>query len=308
MKKIIIALLIFEYSLSSSYSFNRLSPDSVVMKNGTCYHGLIIKRSAKEILLQQSLGEKTIQRSEIERIDDSGKSMIYFDDLVDPNKAPPWRMMVQDLRCNDAIKSFVQIPATRIEEGYLRNVPYLSFHINKHAEMNVYGDPKDPACVELGIYARGEKLQAFQEIARDFFAGYISSRSALATFYSLNLKGDEKRSGKFIFKIMPPQDPQSLGAWWISIYDPKRLEKARLSNAAYQKVTLPATKVRTKNGTLQKNLQKKYQAFLAASMLHLFGKVPGFLGFYRDENNQLKILPFHAPAINGEKLPSRPSP
>jgi hypothetical protein len=297
MKQIIFALFFFGFSLITSDALNRLSPDYVVMKDGTRYEGLIIKSNAQEIILQQSLGERTIKRADVQRINDADKSMVYFADLVDPDKAPSWRMMVQDLRCNDAIKSFFQIPATSINEGYLKNVPYISFHINKHGEMNVYGNPKDPACVELGIYARGEQLKKFQEIAREFFAGYISSRAALATFYSLNFNGDEKRTGKFIFKIMPPTEPDSLGAWWISIYDPVRLAKARVSDAEYQKVTLPFYVIRKKDGTLQNNLETKYHAFLASSMMTLFGKLPGFHGFYRDGENELKVIPFTLPAL-----------
>lgn len=264
------------------------------MKDGTRYEGLIIKSDAKEIVLQQSLGERTINKAYVQRINDADKTMVYFADLVDPDKAPSWRMMVQDLRCNDAIKSFVQIPATSIDEGYLKNVPYISFHVNKHGEMNVYGNPQDPACVELGIYAQGEHLKRFQEIARGFFAGYISSRSALAIFYSLNLNGDEKRSGKFIFKIMPPTEPDSLGGWWISAYDPIRLAKARVSDDEYKKLTLPSHEVRMKDGTLRKDLELKHHTFLTASMMRLFGKLPGFHGFYRDGENELKIVPFNS--------------
>lgn len=292
MKQIILILLFLNACLGISYGLDRLSPDYVIMKDGTRYEGLIIRSNAKEIVLQEFLGERTINKASVQRINNADKSMVYFADLVDPDKAPPWRMMVQDLRCNDNIKSFFQIPATRINEGYLKNVPYLSFQVNKHGEMNVYGNPKDPACVELGSYARGERLEKFQELARDFFAGYISSRSALDTFYSLNLKGDEKRVGKFIFKIKPPSESDSFGAWWISIYDPVRLAKARLSDAEYQKLTLPSYEIRHKDGTLQKSRKLQHHDFLKTSMMDWFGKLPGFYGFYRDGTNQLKVVPY----------------
>jgi len=292
MKQIILLLLFLNAFLGTSYGLDHLSPDFVIMKDGTRYEGLIIKNNANELVLQQPLGERTINKASIQRINDADKSMAYFADLVDPDKAPPWRMMVQDLRCNDNVKSFFQIPATRIDEGYLKNVPYLSFQVNNHGEMNVYGNPKDPACVELGSYARGERLEKFQELAREFLAGYISSRSALATFYSLNLKGEEKRAGKFIFKIKPPTESDSFGAWWISIYDPERLAKARLNDAEYQKLTLPFDQIRNKNGVLKKNRELQHHDFLQTSMMDWFGKLPGFYGFYRDGANQLKVVPY----------------
>lgn len=300
-KRVILVLCVLCLYSSCSYGFDQLSPDYVMMKDGTRYEGLIIKNDAKTIILQQPLGERTISKASVERINNAHKSMVYFADLMDPDKAPPWRMMVQDLRCDDRIKSFVQIPATRITQGYLRNVPYLSFHINAHGEMNIYGNPDDPACVELGIYCRGEQLRQFQELARNFLAGYISSRAALAIFYSLNLKQDEKRSGKFIFKIMPPSEPDSFGGWWISIYDPKRLQQARISDAKYQKITLPSHEIRKKDGTLQKSMNLPDHAFLTKSMMAWFGKLPGFYGFYRNGDNELNVIPFTSSSMEERK-------
>ncbi len=291
MKKLMLwGLILFLFIGTDSYSFNRFDTDRVIMKDGTVQEGLIVKNDAIAIVLEQPTGDRIIKKYDIQRIDDANKDLSYFADLANHDKAPPWRMMVQDMRCNDAIKSFFQIPATRISTGYLRNVPYLSFHINKHAEMNIYGNPRDPACVEIGTYERGEKLKRFQEIARQFLAGYISSRKSLGTLYHLNLRGDEKRSGKFVYKIMPPSDPQSLGGWWISIYDPVRLEKARVNDALYDQMTLRSDEIREKNGRLKNDLEAKYQQFLNSSMMRWIGKLPGFRGFYRDGNNQLKVM------------------
>jgi hypothetical protein len=156
--------------------------------------------------------------------------------------------------------------------------------------MNIYGNPKDPACVELGIYARGERLKRFQEIARQFFAGYIGSRSDLATLYHLNLSGDEQRAGKFIYKVQPSSDPHSYGAWWLSIYDPVRLKRDRVSDALYNKMTLPSDKIREKDGKLQRMWEEQYRQLLNYTMTHLLGKSPNFHGFYRDSQNRLQLL------------------
>jgi hypothetical protein len=271
-------------------AFNRLAPDRVIMKDGSIQEGLIIRNNSTTVVLEQASGDHIIKKCDIERIDDAHKSLSYFADLANRDKAPPWRMMVQDMRCNDAVKSFIQIPPTNINGGYLKNVPYLSFHINQHGEMNIYGNPKDPACVEVGSYEHGEKLRQFQEIARQFLAGYIGSRQGLATLYHLHLRGDEQRVGKFIYKVQPASDPDSNGGWWISIYDPIRLEKARVSDEVYKKMTLPSYDIRDKNGKLHRDLEKKYRQFLNVTMIRWLGKLPGFHGFYRDGQNKLQIL------------------
>lgn len=291
MKKTIFSFLILlSLAIVPSYSFNKLTPDRIIMKNGTIEEGLIVKNDALSVVLEQSTGDRIIKKHDILRIDDANKDLSYFADLANHDKAPPWRMMVQDMRCNDAVKSFMQIPATRISNGYLRNVPYLSFHVNKHWEMNIYGNPRDPVCVELGAYERGARLRYFQMIARQFLAGYIGSREGLSTLYHLDLCGDQQRIGKFIYRIMSPSDPESNGGWWISIYDPVRLKKARVSNALYDQMTLPSHEIREKNGKLKNDLEVKYQQFLNSSMIRWIGKLPGFRGFYRDGQNKLQIL------------------
>jgi hypothetical protein len=51
------------------------------------------------------------------------------------------------------ITSLRQIPATVVDKGVMRNVPYLSFQSGDY-ELNVYGDPDNPAGVEIGIHRR----------------------------------------------------------------------------------------------------------------------------------------------------------
>ncbi|HLB33240.1 MAG: hypothetical protein A3F67_03615 [Verrucomicrobia bacterium RIFCSPHIGHO2_12_FULL_41_10] len=292
-KNIIIILLSLLMSCTAGQSFDRLFPDTIIMNDGTQYRGLIIKNNAKEVVLQEKKTEITLSKAAIKRIDDTNSTMAYFADLVDSNKAPCWRMMVQDLRCNDAVKSFIQIPATTINKGYLKNVPYLSFHVNQRGEMNIYGDPNNPACVELGAYLRGARLKKFQELARSFFAGYISSRSGIATLYQLNLnspKGNEKRLGCFIYKVMSPSEPEAHGGWWISIYNPVLLAKARVSDEEYHRITLPCHEVRTKDGLVRHDIEEKHGRFLNKSMMRWLGKIPGLRGFYRNGDDELRVV------------------
>jgi len=91
-------------------------PDTVFMNDGTAKHGLIIRNDPDEVVLQQRMGEVVIPKVFIRRIDDEVND-VYFADMVKPGKLPPWRMIVSDLRSDDSIRSFRQIPATTIEKG-----------------------------------------------------------------------------------------------------------------------------------------------------------------------------------------------
>lgn len=292
-KLLLIAVLLFlnsSFALVLDPGLNPFEPDVVTMKDGTRYRGLIVKNSAKKITLEQKEGEISFLKSDIARIDDVGKNMIAFTGLVPPGELPPWRMMVQDFRNNDAVQSFYQIPAARINYGYLKNIPYLSYAVNRFSEFDIFGDPDHPVCVAFAAYSPLLSKKKFQQVARQFLAGYMSSRADIATLYHLNWNGDEQRSGNLIFKVTPPSARGAHRAWWLSIYDPSRLEKARVSDEQYKKMTMPYIQLRNVIGLLRPDLGNNHKKFLDNMTLHWVGKLPDLQGFYRTSKNQLKLI------------------
>ena len=267
----------------------RLNPDTVVMNNGRELHGMIVKNDALKVVLQQRMGEVEILKKYIRRIEDEGDAGVYFADVVDKGKLPPWRMIVQDLRTDDNIHTFRQIPATTIDNGFLKNIPYLSFRINSHTEMNVYGNPEDPVCLEFGVYEHGGQITRFKKIIRAYLAGCLNSRAEIAALYALNEKGDERQVGELRFRITPPNAPDAYGGWWIQVYEPKRIDGARISDAEYRKATLPFNEVNTANGKLRDDQTLKHDKFLSDTMMKWSEMIPGLRGFYRDKDGELKL-------------------
>jgi len=274
----------------SSELESRLSPDTIFMNDGRVLHGLIVRNDAKVVTLQQRKGEVEIPKAYIRRIDDEPDSGVYFASIVDPNKLPPWRMIVQDLRSDDSIKFFRQIPATTVESGYFKNIPYLSFRINKRVEMNVYGNPEDPVGIEFGIYERGEKITNFKKIIRAYLAGVLQSREEIKALYKLDEKGGKTKVGRFIFEITPPTAPDSNGGWWLSIYEPGRLDQARVSDAEYKKITLPFNVVNNSSGELRRDRINSFDHFLSKTKDAWSGIIPDLRGFYRDSMGQLALI------------------
>lgn len=268
----------------------RLLPDTIVMNDGKVLHGLIIKNDAENVTLQQENGEVEIPKAYIRRIDDQVHSSAFFTDIADPGTLPPWRMIVGDLRTDDNIKSFRQIPATAIDNGYLKNIPYLSFKINQRVEMNVYGDPNHPVCLEFGIYERGERITEFKKIIRAYLAGILTARHEVSALYSLDEKGGKCRVGKFTFMVTPPTAPDAYGGWWISIYDSKRLDGERVSDGQYAKVTLPFHEVNRANGVLRGDRATTFDHFLDAPGMHWNSLIPDLQGFYRNSMGQLELI------------------
>ena len=161
--------------------------------------------------------------------------------------------MVNDLGNNDAIQSLEQIPATHIDSGYLQNIPYLSFRINELVEMNIYGDPDDPAVVEFGVYGRLASHDKTRRVLRSFLAGFLSSRREVQAIYAIPFTGGQECLEDFCIKITPASAPDAYGAWGISHYNPKKLEADRLDSASYAKLTRPFGRIVDTSGRVKRD-------------------------------------------------------
>lgn len=282
--------------LHAADSQANLDPDTIFMNDGTSKRGLIIRNDPTEVILQQRMGEVTIPKAYIRRIDDEAND-VYFAEMVKPGKLPPWRMIVMDLRSDDSIRSFRQIPATTVEKGEFARIPYLSFRINRRVEMNVYGNPEDPVAIEFGIYERkASEITKFKKITRTYLAGLLDNRHEIAALYSLDDKGGKKTVGNLTFQVTPPEAPDSDGAWWISIYEHKRLDSFRVPDAIYRKNTLPFGEVNHGNGVLRDGKTAFFDKFLQSNMTAWSGMIPDLRGFYRNKVGDLKLLFTKKPA------------
>jgi len=92
--------------------------------------------------------------------------------------------------------------------------------------------------------------------------------------------------------VTPSSAPDAYGAWWISLYNPKTLEAARVSNAEYAKVTLPPDQVVERSGKVKARALSE-GGFRRLSHLRKGGDTASFftLGFSRDADGHLR-LPF----------------
>ena len=269
----------------------RLMPDTIIMNDGRALHGLIIRNAPKSVILQERVGEVEIPKSYIRRIEDQPDTGVYFAEMVKPGKLPPWRMIVQDLRTDDSIRSFRQIPATTVEQGEFARIPYLSFRINTRVEMNVYGNPEDPVAIEFGVYERRTaEIDRFKKITRTYLAGLLDNQHEIAALYSLQDKGGKKTVGDLTFQVTPPEASDSDGGWWISIYEHKRLDAFRVPDAVYRKNTLPFGDVNHGNGILRDGKDDLFNQFLESNKSAWSGMIPNLKGFYRDKMGDLKLL------------------
>jgi hypothetical protein len=269
---------------------DKMSPDSVMLKNGTVLRGLILKDGRDELIIQTRDGESRIPKDYIRRIDDAPDDGVIFDGLVGRDELPSWRAIVHDLRTHDSIRSFEQIPPTKIDNGLLRNIPYLSFRINQHAELNVYGDPQNPVAVEFGMFGSKGRKKEKRRIFGEFIAGHLHSREQIAALYSLGPDNREARAGRLGFRMIKPPDPDSYGAKWVVVYRTDRLESARLSDNQYAELTRPFDEVNHRDGSLRRGERDNLGDWLDRMTRRLTGRGNEMRGFYRDKNGIFRVI------------------
>ena len=269
---------------------DELSPDIVELNDGTRLRGLILQNTADTLILQTRDGEAKLPKDYIRRIDDAPDEEVIYSDLVGRDALPSWRAIVHDLRTHDRVRSFEQIPPTGIDNGLLRNIPYLSFRVNGYAELNVYGDPDDPVAIEFGAYGGTHQGNHRRRIFREFIAGHLHSKEQIAALYSLGPERRALQAGKLAFRLILPGDPDAYGGTWLVVYRPDRIAKARLADRAYAELTRPFEEVNNKDGSLRSANKQSNLQWLQNAVEWMTGEKPELRGFYRDKNGVFRIL------------------
>jgi hypothetical protein len=281
-----LCVLCWEASAASSAA---MTPDTIQLTSGKTLRGLIVRQTNTGVTIQLPYGEQTVKNDEIVRIRNVDDDELWFTRVLAPGSLPPWRIIANDLRSQDDIKTFEQIPATAIDNGIFKNVPYISFRANQFYELNIYGDPDDPAAVEIGVFGPMRSSESEHKILRQFMGSYLTTNDEIKALYSMNPKGDLKKVGPISIEITPPNAPDAYGAWWISFFNEKKLNEIRLSDAAYNKLTLPVDDVVDKTGKAKlteweaRDVNRSSRAKEKGSRLF-------FEGFYRDKDGNFHIF------------------
>ena len=266
------------------------APDQVRLNDGTELRGLILQNTRDAVVLETQNGEARIPKEYIRRIDDAPNGEAIFADIVGKNELPSWRSIVHDMRTHDSVRFFEQIPPTTIDNGLLRNIPYLSFRANKKWELNVYGKPERPVALEFGVYGAAGPDDATRRTFREFIAGHLHSQEQIAALYSLGPERREVRAGKLGFRLILPDDPDGYGGTWIVVYLPDSINGARLSDKAYAAITRPFDQVNNADGSLRADKMDENNSWLDRMMEMMTGEDPELRGFYRDENGVFRVL------------------
>lgn len=158
------------------------------------------------------------------------------------HRFPSWSNVVDAVTRQPWGKGLRQIPATYIDNGVEKDVPYQSFAVGDY-EINIYGDPDDPACIEIGVYRALLTNEQAKAGCVELIAGLLPNATDAAIARVMSRQKDLVTRDSFTVEITPPDAPDAYGGWWISIYDETKLDAARATPAEIESLTLatPAT-------------------------------------------------------------------
>jgi hypothetical protein len=271
------------------------TPDRLEMKDGSVLRGMILRNDATSVLFQTLSGERLVSKEDIRRIHEEADRDIYLAQVTAPGRLPSWMAILHDFRDHDSIWRVQFIPAVRQTTGELRNIPYLSFNVNRQGVMNIYGPPEDPVAIQFGIFGKRGRSDKYPRIVREFLAGHLNSRREISTIYALSLRGDKKTADGLVFVVTPQTAPEAHGGWWITVADADRLERARVPAAKYASLTRPFEDVFHTDGTLREDNAQRFDQWLVGSLTRLPNQFPKIRGFYRDEQGVFRLMQLDTP-------------
>jgi hypothetical protein len=190
--------------------------------------GRIRSETDTRLVLEQEQGERSIPRKDITSI---RRSLPASVETISARPLTEGRLVgsgtiLDTFGLRPWVRQFHEVHSPVIETGVLRNIPFRSYQDESFQyELNIYGDPLHPASVEVGIY--GSRSDTSKEELRNLMAGFLLHPDDRATLHQLSLDQDRRQREGLTFEVTPPDAPDAFGGWWLSIYDPCALKRAR---------------------------------------------------------------------------------
>jgi hypothetical protein len=131
-----------------------------------------------------------------------------------------------------------QIPATVVEVGVLRHVPYKSHRVASECEINVYGDPSHPSCIEVGLFGKFVNHDIAKQRCVEFVASLFPDEASREVILSLSKDKDSVERDGLTFEITPATAEDAFGGWWISTYHTDSLDERRASQKELATITI----------------------------------------------------------------------
>lgn len=208
-----------------------LKADVVILQSGAVLTGKVLQQDGEGVLLRMEYGT---YRYPLALIRDVKKEPTTTSSAASSGQSiPDWAQLVTLLANNHWAPGLRQVPATMIEGGNFKNVPYVSFRSASGLyEMNIYGDLDHPAAVQIGAMNYLHQTTGEKSNCVAFICSVLGNAADAKIVRALNLdQKDVQKNGGLTFETILPGEWGSYGGWWISVYNANALAGAQASPA-----------------------------------------------------------------------------
>ncbi len=208
--------------------------DSVNFTSGRAADCTVLQETADHVAVLYGSSVIRVERTMIASVDKEPSSI----PRTAYSRTPDFRTVAARLGAQTWAANLHQIPATVIDRGNLRNVPYKSLRAGGDYEINVYGDPDSPAGFEVGVY-RGllDDAQA-KNNCRDFVCSLLGDPRDVAAVRALRAEKDLVVRDGLTLEITPPTAEDAYKGWWVSVYNQRMLDAQRASDKEMAAITV----------------------------------------------------------------------
>ncbi len=246
MRRLVLRSVVVAIALAG-INFSAMGADAIQLKTGELVYGDITSATETDLVIVMDYGVHRYRMDEISQIssDDGRVTLPDAEREKSRRKFPSWRAIYGRLIQMPWGADAHQAPAAVITEGVLAGVPYTSYRSgNGGYEMNIYGDPDEPAAVEIGVYDELLGDAAAQQNCRDFIAGMLDFPPDADAVMEIDPAGGRTDRGNLRVEITPPGAPGSYGGWWVLASRPKVLDEMRATAAEIDVISEPVRQAR----------------------------------------------------------------
>jgi hypothetical protein len=211
--------------------------DDLTLKSGESVTGVILQETANFYTVQTDYTVAMVGRTDVVKV--TKKPAPNSGPSTQPNnRIPDWNITIQVLAQRPWATLLHSIPATVVDVGAMRAVPYQSYKCGLDYELNIYGDPDRPGAIEIGIYRDLLQSNYAKDMCIQFVASILPDRKDAELLRKLEKSGGKVTSGDITIEITPPTAEDAYGGWWVSVYSEEALEKARATEAELAAITV----------------------------------------------------------------------
>ena len=213
--------------------------DTVEFRGSTSIECTVLQKAPDHVTVLYRSGVIQIPRSEIANVTETAAPAESASGVSQPVRhMPDHRTVLVALAGKPWASDLRQIPATVIDVGVLRNVPYKSHRAGGDYEINVYGDPDAPAGFEIGVHRALLDQDAPKQNCINFVCDLLSDPADRDVVRGLARQKDKKVRDGLTFEITPPTDADAYGGWWVSVYNESTMDSQRASQQELKAITV----------------------------------------------------------------------